>query len=111
MTKMNNFIRPFFALSLSLLPICRTQAAFDPAIVQADSQWVVFVDLNSLRESTLGKELFDQLIKLHPPIADGKMQIDFQKVLATVGSVTAYGAHFSKDPKLIDGALVFQGTP
>src|SRR3954469_24144214 len=110
MLTMKNLIRPLFVFGLSILPLSPAHAAFDPAIVQADSQWVVFLDLATLRETTLGKELLDQLIKLHPPMGTGKVQVDFQKVLATVGTVTAYGSRFTKDPKLVDGALVLQGT-
>jgi hypothetical protein len=108
---MNNVLRPLLALGLPLLAVGPTQAALNPAIVGADSQWLLHLDLNALRESTLGKELVSLAAKNQPPIANGSVQIDFQKLLATIGTVTAYGANLVPDPEKLDGTLVFQGTP
>jgi hypothetical protein len=107
-------------LPFPLLLLCPARAEFNPAIVSADAQWVVSVDLNELRDSTLGKELLalaQKQIEINTGqngpaggVAIGDLRINFQKTFEMVGSVTAYGSNFSSDPKLIDGALVIQGT-
>jgi hypothetical protein len=93
-----------FALSPAI------QAAVNPAIVSAESRWVVYADLNALRASTLGKEFVAMAEKAQIDTGQGKIGIDVPKVLATIGTITAYGANFSPDPHAIDGTLVIQGT-
>lgn len=101
----------FTRASLLLLSFVPAQGAFNPAIVAADAQWVVFFDLTELRESTLGRELIDTTQKkIAPALANGAVRIDVQKILGLVTSVTAYGASFSADPKLMDGTLVIAGS-
>ena len=39
------------------------EAAYDPAIVSAEARWVVHMDLNALRASTLGTEFVNMLQK------------------------------------------------
>jgi hypothetical protein len=94
-----------------LLVFSSVHAAVDPSIVPADSMWLIYADLNSLRTSILGKELVTLAEQMKLDTGQGQLGLDMQKVLATVGSITAYGANFSQDPKSIDGALVAQGTP
>lgn len=96
-------------LPLSVVP--SASAAFSPAIVGADAQWVVYADLNSLRDSTLGKQLIETAQKAQFQVANGTVGVDVPKVLATVGTITAYGTNMSTDPKKLDGTLVVQGTP
>jgi hypothetical protein len=90
-------------------------AAFDPAIVSADARWVVYADLDVLRQSAVGKEFIAEVGRraaVHPVMLPGStITIDVPKLLATIGSVTGYGANFVKDPKLLDATLVVQGTP
>ncbi len=96
----------------SILASCSAaRAAFSPAIVAADSRWVIYADMNALRESVVGKELLLAAQKAQFQNTGGTIALDFQKVLATVGTITAYGANLSSDPKGIDGTLVVQGTP
>lgn len=102
------------SLAVFALPLClasQALAAFSPAIVGADAQWVVYADLNSLRDSTLGKQLIETAQKAQFQVANGTVGVDVPKVLATVGTITAYGANMSTDPKKLDGTLVVQGTP
>jgi hypothetical protein len=99
------------ALAVQLLFLVPTRAALNSAVIGADSQWLISVDFNELRGSVIGKQLLEVASQSQPSIANGMVQVDFQKLLATVGSITAYGANFAKDPNLIDGALVLQGTP
>ena len=108
---MKLLLRSVIAVSLPLAAVTKTHAVFDPGVVGADSQWALHLDLNTLRQSLLGKEVVDMAVKAMPQIADGSVQVDLQKLLATVGSITAYGSNFSEDPNLIDGTLIFQGTP
>jgi hypothetical protein len=106
--------KPFLllaALALPLLGTTQAGATVNPALVSADAKWLVYADLNALRESALGKELIALGEKAQLDTGNGKLGIDWQKLLATVGSATAYGANVSPDPKEIDGTLVFQGTP
>ncbi len=94
----------------ALLAATGAQAAFNPAIVSADARWVGYVDFGALRTSAVGQQLMDAAVKAEA--AKGlPVQIDLPKVLATIGSVTAYGSNFAKDPKLVDGTTVIQGTP
>ena len=117
---MNNLSR-LALLPLPLLMLCPVHADINPSNIAADAQWVVAIDLNDLRNSTLGKGLMDMAQKQmaietarNPQAADlvvGNIRINYQKFSEMVGSVTAYGSNFSPDPKQMDGALVFQGTP
>jgi hypothetical protein len=93
----------------AVLSLTSAHAAFDPAIVPADSRWVLYADLENLRNSTLGKELTALLEKQQ--LANLPIGVDPQKLLATIGSATAYGANFSANPQALDGTLVVRGTP
>ena len=111
---MKRITRSLFALSLPLMSLAPLSAAVNSSIVGGDSQWVLHVDLNSLRDSTVGKEIVTQATALQAEAMKGKqmpIQVDVPKLLATIGTITAYGANLSQDPNLIDGALIFQGTP
>lgn len=107
---MNKIIRHLFALGLPLLPLAGMAVPFDPAVVPAEARWVVALDLDTLRSGKLGKELTDSLsVPLgNADVAD--LKLDPQKLLATVGSVTAYGTNFSQHEKEMDGVLILQGT-
>jgi hypothetical protein len=108
---MKNLTLHFAVLGLSFLALCPIRAAFDPAVVVTDAQWVVFIDVNDLRASALGQQLIDAAQKqVQIGLANSSIQFDFQKVLATIESVTAFGANFSSDPKMLDGSLVIRGT-
>lgn len=110
---MKNKLRLFVIASLTWLLLCPlARADFNPAIVASDAKWVAFLDVAELRGNALGKQLIESAQK-NPKFgagADGKVVIDFQKTLATIESITAYGANFSKDPKTFDGTLLIQGT-
>lgn len=97
-------------LALPLFSLVPANAAVNPAIVAADARWLAYADLNALRESAIGKELITLGEKAQIDTGAGKVGIDWQKLLATIGSATAYGANISPDPKQMDGALVVQGT-
>jgi hypothetical protein len=92
------------------LPASRTVAAVNPAVIPADARWVVYADLNTLRTSVIGKELVNLAEKAQVETPGGKVGVDWQKLLATIGSATAYGTNLSRDPQDIDGTLVIQGT-
>jgi|GEM_PF-1145547 len=113
---MKRILRPFLALSLPLMTLAplSLNAALDAKIVGADAQWVMHVDLTSLRDSVVGKELVAQATVLQAEAMKGKqfpVQVDLPKLFATIGSITAYGSNLAQDPKLVDGALIFKGTP
>jgi len=67
--------------------------------------------MNGLRASTLGAELISALEKAQAQSTKGAIGLDIEKVLMTVGTLTAYGSNLTKDPAAIDGALIAQGTP
>ena len=96
------------ALALPLLPAAR--ATVNPALVSADAKWLVYADLNALRAGAIGKELIALGEKAQFDTGGGKIGVDWQKLLVTIGSATAYGANISPDPKQTDGTLVVQGT-
>lgn len=109
-------------LPLPLLLTGVARADFNPAYVSADAQWVVSVDINELRNSTIGKELiaFARTQATGKPGAEGQpavipimgdLSLNFDKLTETINSATGYGVNFSKDPRQMDGALVLQGTP
>jgi hypothetical protein len=107
---MKNFLTTSATFCLVALSSCSAPAAFDPATVPADAKWVFHLDLNALRESPVGKELM-AIAEKNAVIPNGaNIQIDVKKVIATLGSATAYGTTFSKNPQEIDGTLVLQGT-
>jgi hypothetical protein len=98
-------------LALSLSACSRPAlAAYNPGIVGADARWVVYADLESLRQSTLGKELVTAIGQAQSQATGGVIGVDLPKLLATVGSVTAYGTNLTGDPAAIDGTLIAQGT-
>jgi hypothetical protein len=105
---MKTHLRFLAALLLPLVPA--TRATVNPAIVSADAQWLIYADLNALRAGAIGKELIAMGEKAQLDTAGGKIGVDWQKLLATMGSATAYGANITPDPKQIDGTLVVQGT-
>ena len=107
---MKKLLPTLFTAAVALLPAVTSYATLDPKMVSADARWLVHVDLNQLRESDIGRELLALVAKNHPPKADSPVSLDFQKVLATVGRATAYGANFAHDPALVDGTLVVEGT-
>lgn len=92
----------------------RASADLNPALVSSDARWVVYADLDGLRRSAVGRELIAHLQKQGQHVValpGATLTLDMPKVLATIGSITAYGANFSKDPKQLDGTLVVEGTP
>ena len=108
---MKNLTLHFAALGLSFLALSPARAAFNPAVVAADAQWVVFLDVNDLRASALGQQLIDAAQKqVQIGLANSDIHFDFQKTLATIESATAYGANFSSNPKMLDGTLLIRGT-
>ncbi len=107
---MNRFLSRSARIALPLFALASLQAAYNPAIVSADARWVVHADLNALRGSTLGKELVTAVEKAQSEATGGFIGLDVSKILATVGSLTAYGTNLSGKPEAIDGALILQGT-
>lgn len=108
---MKTTIRRLSALGLALLPLAAARAELDTAIVPADSRWVVSLDLDAFRESPLGQELLGMVELPEVGISDTTgLRPDPQKLLATIGNATAFGANLSGDPAQIDGVLVLQGT-
>lgn len=85
------------------------RAAINPAIVSADARWVVYADLNTLRSTAVGRELVAMADQAQ--LENAKIGLNAQKVLATIGTMTAYGTNFSPKPEAMDGTLVLQGTP
>jgi len=98
-------------LLLPLAPLPAAHAAIDPSIVAADARWMIYLDLNTLRASELGRELTAMFARMQPTDASGGIRLDLQKLLATAGSATAYGTNLTKDPKAMDGTLILQGMP
>ncbi len=90
-----------------MLPV---RAAFSPEFVGADARWVLHADFNGLRDSVLGRELIEKAEEMQEGALRNVVNVDLPKVLATIGSITAYGSNLATDPKLIDGTLVIQGT-
>lgn len=106
-------MKPTLLLSLAaaaLLPLTVARAAFDPAIVAEDARWVIHLDLQALRTSTLGQELIATATKAQQDSTGGKFGVDIPKLLETVGTATAYGSNFSKDPNALDGTLILRGN-
>ncbi|MEO7414299.1 MAG: hypothetical protein ABIZ81_13180 [Opitutaceae bacterium] len=97
-------------VAFSFFSLPSIQAAYNPALVGSDARWVVYADLNALRESTLGKELMTAVSQAQSQATGGVIGVDVPKLLATVGSLTAYGSNLTADPAAIDGTLIAQGT-
>ncbi|HTO04058.1 MAG TPA: hypothetical protein VL069_10170 [Opitutus sp.] len=107
---MKNLLPAFFTAALAILPLSSTHAALDPKLVSADARWLIHLDFNLLRESDIGRELLASAAQRQSAKSGDNVQVDFQKVLATVGKATAYGANFAHNPQEIDGTLVLEGT-
>src|SRR5256885_1478514 len=109
---MKNLLRSLALLALPLLPLAPATAiaGINPAIVAADAQWLVYVDLNALRDSEVGKELITMAEKMQFDTGHGNIGVNGQKLSAVIGSATAYGTTLAPDPKQMDGALIVQGT-
>ncbi len=106
--------KPFLLLTALALPFASaltTTAAVNPAVVSGDARWLVYADVNALRQGTIGKELILLGQKMQAETPAGSVGLDWQKLLETIGSVTAYGANLSPDPAQLDGALVLEGKP
>jgi hypothetical protein len=108
---MTRFLLHGAACALPFIVTLPAMAAYNPGIVAADARWVVHGDFDALRASALGKEVANLVAKAQSEATGGIIGLDIQKVLATVGSVTAYGTNFSKEPNSLDGALIARGTP
>ncbi|HUR60067.1 MAG TPA: hypothetical protein VM029_20255 [Opitutaceae bacterium] len=109
---MRNHFQPFALASLCILAVVPARAAFDPAIVSADAQWVVYLDMAEFRETVFGREMIALTQKkLGTELAGAPVRVDVAKILALANSVTAYGASFSTDPKSVDGTLVISAGP
>jgi hypothetical protein len=101
-----------FALVASCLLSCAAlRADYDPKIIAGDARWVVYLDCNALRGSTLGAELIKTVQKSQADTPVGSVGVDASKLLTTIGSLTAYGTNFSDKATAIDGTLIAQGTP
>jgi len=107
---MKKFLLSSATFCLAAFSLCPAHAAFDPATVPADAKWILHLDFNALRESPVGKELITMIEKKAVIPSGANIQLDVKKLIATLGSATAYGTTFSKDPKEIDGTLILQGT-
>lgn len=112
---------PFFCAPVFLAFFFpEAKAAFNPATVAGDAQWVVHVDLNELRQTIIGKELVAFAQKqMVPPAANAggpanqtpDIRLNIEKIFTTIGTVTAYGSNFVPDPEKLDGSLIIAGTP
>ncbi len=108
---MKRFTRALFPLGLLALPLAPLSAALDTKIVGADAQWVMHLDLNSLRESAIGREIVKQVETVKLNLKPAQVQLSVPRLLETIGSITSYGTNLSQDPELVDGALILQGRP
>ncbi|MFT3828473.1 MAG: hypothetical protein QM691_02085 [Opitutaceae bacterium] len=97
-------------LLLALLPRPAMGAAVDRSVVPAEARWVVGLDLNAVHTTELGRELTDLLAAKTPRSDSTELKLDPQKVLAAIGSITAYGTSFANTPKEMDGVLLLQGS-
>lgn len=107
---MNNLKASLIATCTTLLPLTAGYAAFDPAIVPADSQWVIYLNFNTLRESELGRNLIEALPVEELAGGGDSVRPNIPKILETAGAITAFGREFPKDPNAVNGALILQGT-
>ncbi len=107
---MHHFLFRSALIAFSFIALAPAKAAYDPAIVGADARWLIHADLNALRTSALGKELVTAVEKAQSQATGGFIGLDVSRVLATVGSLTAYGTNLAPKAEAIDGTLILQGT-
>ena len=109
---MNTLTLKLAALGSPLLALAAMPASaeFDPGAVPAEAQWVFYLDMGALRSSALGAELMALVPALDLDSEELPVKVNLPKVIESIGSATAYGTSFSKDPKDLDGALVLRGT-
>lgn len=109
---MNTYLRTLAALCPPLLAMAATpaRAGFEAAIVPAEAQWVLYLDLNTLRTSALGSELLTLVPAIDLDSEELPVKVSIPKIIESIGSATAYGTNFSENPATMDGALVVRGT-
>lgn len=107
---MKTILRTLGPLALWPLLLAPVSAAINPTAVSADAKWVVYADINALRESTLGKEIIARAQKEMQPAPNSPLLFDVQRLFESISNVTAYGTNFSPRTNVIDGALVIEGT-
>jgi hypothetical protein len=111
MNALKNILLRAPLLALALLFTRQVRGEFNPGVVSGDARWVIYADLNALRESPIGKQLVTAAGNFQVPTENVQLRLNAPKILATIGSITAYGANFTKDAKQVDGSLIIQGTP
>ncbi|MCF3650136.1 hypothetical protein [Synoicihabitans lomoniglobus] len=100
---------PGLALLTATAPGLR--ADFNPAMVPADSKWVAYADFDALRETELGKILLQRLpVSIDVGEDGGSVKPDLNKIMTTIGSVTAFGDSLSGQHAEMNGAMIIQGT-
>lgn len=99
-----------FVCAAVLAGPARLSAAYNPAVVAADARWLIYADFNALRDSALGKDLIG-MVETHMKGETGPVSVNLNRLMHTIGLVTAYGTNLAPDPEAIDGALIAQGTP
>jgi len=108
---MKTFSFSLLSLVAGLAFLPAVNASYEPNVVSADAQWVINVDLDTLRASSLGQQLLDCAAKVQvEQSGPGGIRLDWVKTLATIDSITAYGTKFSQDPQMMDGTLVVRGN-
>lgn len=108
---MNTYKTSLIAICTTLLSWTSGHAAFDPTIVPADSQWLVYLNFNTLRESELGRQMVEMIPVAEMTQGDDAIRPNIPKIFETVGSITAFGRDFPRNPQSANGALILQGTP
>lgn len=85
-------------------------AAFDPAVVPAEAQWVFYVDVHGLRASAMGAELMAMIPEMDLDSKQLPLKLNLPKLIESIDSATAYGTRITKNADEMDGALVIRGT-
>jgi hypothetical protein len=111
MISMKSLLFRLVVPSLVLLAPVLSHADFNPAIVPADSQWLLHADLGVLRGTAIGQRLLEKLPEINLTEGNDPVRPNLRKIMETVGSATAFGTDLSGKPEALDGALVLQGTP
>jgi hypothetical protein len=99
--------RIYLTVCLALLVLKGFAGPFDPSKVAGDAKWVLHLDWDLFRKSTLGQHAIEKLVKPKLEQNEQIKKLNLSINLENISSVTAYGPAFDKNG---EGVLVLSTT-
>ena len=96
-----------FTACLALVMLKSFAGPLEPGKVAGDAKWVVHLDLEAFRKTSLGQHLVEKLLKPKLEQNEQFKKLNLSINLENIGSLTAYGPAFEKNG---EGVLVLSTT-